>query len=181
MVKVTCSYGSGKATVTYEGKEYGAYVKMETDTRIAITPDMDCTVTLFFNYEKGLSGKNIVLDGKKCSLDNNNYSFEATAGTTYKLTKGDAMWLFLVVFTPKPSEEETLQGDVDGNGKVEQADADLLVKILLEQEKATEGANVDGSEDKDINVADLTKLIEILKKEEVTFPQPKDDDDVEFD
>lgn len=179
VVKVVGNYSTSKGTVTYDGTDYKYCIKMEKDTKITITPTFDCTVTLYFVNEKG---SQFVLDGTTVSFDENGlFEFEASFGTTYTVTKKDTNHLFLVVFTPKPSEEETLQGDVDGNGKVEQADADLLVKILLEQEKATEGANVDGSEDKDINVADLTKLIEILKKEEVTFPQPKDDDDVEFD
>lgn len=173
MVKFTGNYSNTKGTISYDGTDYGICAKIETGTEIPITPTFDCTITFIFDS----ASKRLKIDGTTYTTNaNKEYSFEATAGTTYTFAKGDAMCLFLVIFTPK-----SVQGDVDGNGKVEQADAELLVKILLEQEKATEGANVDGSEDKDINVADLTKLIEILKKEEVTFPQPKDDDDVEFD
>lgn len=165
MVKVSGNYSNTKGTVTYDGTEYKYCVKMEDATNITITPTFDCTVTLVMS----LTGP-VKVDGNKQQTDSNGkYSFPANKEQAYSITKGTTNNLFLVVFTPKPSEEETLQGDVDGNGKVEQADAELLVKILLEQEKATEGANVDGSEDKDINVADLTKLIEILKKE-VTQP-----------
>lgn len=180
MVKlVSGDYSDSKGTVTYDGTEYKYCIKMESKTNITITPSFDCMVTLIFDA----TDTKLNLDGKSYSTDaNNEYSFDGTAGTSYTLKKGGIMNLYLVVFTPKSSESESLQGDVDGNGKVEQADAELLVKILLEQEKATEGANVDESEDKDINVADLTKLIEILKKEEVTFPIPDEgDDDVVLD
>lgn len=109
MVAVSGNYSNSKGSVSYGGTVYKDCVKMETVTSITITPEGNCDVTLIFKDDNNASvaGKGINLDGTKKTLDSNGqYTFEATANSTYTLTKGDSMNLFLVIFTPKQSSEE---------------------------------------------------------------------------
>ena len=70
---------------------------MESITNIAITPMADCKITLVFGTTEG--NKNLKLDNKTYTTDANGmYSFNGTAGTTYTLTKGDSINLFLIIF-----------------------------------------------------------------------------------
>ena len=64
--------------------------------------------------------------------------------------------------------ESSVEGDVDGNGKVEATDVKALVDRLLGNELGMKGflipdADVNG--DKTVDVADVTQLINILLSE----------------
>ena len=94
VVVVSGSYSNSKGSITYEGTEYGICVKMESSTNITITPTNSGTVTLIFDTPN----KNIKIDGNKVKTNSEGkYSFSANAGTTYTLTKGDTMNLFLIL------------------------------------------------------------------------------------
>ena len=94
VVVVTDNYSNSKGSVTYGGTEYGICVKMESATNITITPTNSGSVTLIFDTPS----KNIKIDGTKVKTDSEGkYTFSANAGTTYTLTKGDSMNLFLVL------------------------------------------------------------------------------------
>lgn len=98
MVVVSGNIVNTKGTVTYDGKDYTYCTKIETDTKITITPTFDCDVTLVFD----LASKKFKLDGTTYTTNaDKKYTFAGTKGTTYTLTKGDAMNLFLIIFTPK--------------------------------------------------------------------------------
>lgn len=107
MVTINGNYSNSKGTVTFDGKEYKDCVKMETATEILIRPTGNCKVTLIFGGTTAAAGKAIKIDDKKISLDaDGHYSFSATAGTTYRLTKGDSINLFLIIF--EPTEETSI-------------------------------------------------------------------------
>ena len=96
-VVVTGNYSNSKGTVTYNGQEYSDCVKMESSTNIAITPMADCKITLVFGTTD--VSKRLKLDNTTFTTDANGmYSFNGTAGTTYTLTKGDSINLFLIIF-----------------------------------------------------------------------------------
>ena len=96
-VVVTGNYSNSKGTVTYNGQEYSDCVKMESSTNIAITPMADCKITLVFGTSD--VSKRLKLDNTTFTTDANGmYSFNGTAGTTYTLTKGDSINLFLIIF-----------------------------------------------------------------------------------
>lgn len=98
MVTVSGNYSNSKGETSYNGTSYGMCVKMESATTITIKPAFDCTVTLVFDA----ASKKIKIDGNTLTTDaNSHYTFEGKANTTYTLTKGDTMNLFLVIFTPK--------------------------------------------------------------------------------
>ncbi len=94
-VSVSGNYSTSKGTVTYEGTAYGTCVKIESATAITITPPADCHVTLILDT----ANKKIKIDGSdKTTGTDKTYTFDATAGQTYKLTKTDTMNLFLIIF-----------------------------------------------------------------------------------
>ncbi|MBQ0056715.1 MAG: pectate lyase [Bacteroidales bacterium] len=97
MVTVSGNYSNSKGTVTYNGTSYNWCVKMESATAIDITPTSNAEITLVFGPSE--TSKKLYLDSKAYTTDSNGkYKFTATAGTTYKLTKGDSINLFLIIF-----------------------------------------------------------------------------------
>lgn len=95
VVSVKGNYAK-KGSVTYNGTTYDVCVKMESSTNVAISPVYDCTVTLYFTAGSGKS----LLNGTSFSLDaDSKYSFHATAGETYNLTKNNTNTnLVIIVF-----------------------------------------------------------------------------------
>ena len=94
-----CNYSTGKGSVTYGGTEYKNCIKMESKTEITITPTHSGTVTLIYGGTTSPANQTVVIDGQKVTLDGNGqYSFEATAGTTYTLKKDQVqIFLFLIL------------------------------------------------------------------------------------
>lgn len=94
-VVVTGNYSNSKGSVTYNGTTYTDCVKMESSTSIKVTPAFDCNVILKF----GEAGKRFNLDGTTQTTDaEGSYTFEGKQGTTYTITKVDAINLYLVIF-----------------------------------------------------------------------------------
>lgn len=95
VVSVKGNYAK-KGSVTYNGTTYDVCVKMESSTNVAISPVYDCTVTLYFTAGSGKS----LLNGTSFSPDaDSKYSFHATAGETYNLTKNNTNTnLVIIVF-----------------------------------------------------------------------------------
>ena len=93
------NYSTSKGAVTYGGKEYKNCIKMESKTEITITPTHSGTVTLIYGGSTSPANQSVVLNGQKVTLDaNGQYSFEATAGTTYTLKKDQVqIFLFLIL------------------------------------------------------------------------------------
>jgi hypothetical protein len=105
MVTVTGNYSNSKGKVSYAGKTYSVCVKMESSTQVRITPTAPCTVTLIFGGSTSAAGQAFKLDGTSRTLDNNGqFSFQATSGTTYTLTKDKSINLFLIVFQSEASD-----------------------------------------------------------------------------
>ena len=96
---VTGNSSTSKGSVTYGGQSYGTCIKMEDNTSINITPTHTGTVTLIFGGSTSPANQTVELDGNTVTLDGNGqYSFPATAGTTYNLTKGSKqIFLFLIL------------------------------------------------------------------------------------
>ena len=96
---VAGSYSDSKGSMTYDGQTYNVCVKMESSTNLTITPTYSGTVTLMFGGSTAASGKKVTVNETLQTCDSNgNYAFQATAGTTYTVTKGkgDAIFLFLI-------------------------------------------------------------------------------------
>lgn len=105
MVSVTGNYSNSKGTVTYGGKTYSMCVKMESSTKVLITTTANCTITLIFGGSTTAAGQSFKLDDVSRTLDNSGqFSFQATAGVTYTVTKGNSINLFLIVFQSEASD-----------------------------------------------------------------------------
>ena len=70
------------------------------------------------------------------------YYTGAESITTVQLTRKDPL---LTEPEPDPDPEPPLRGDVDGNGRVEAADARLLFTLLSEGAAAPDSADADGN------------------------------------
>lgn len=102
MVTVSGNYSNSKGNVTYGGTTYDICVKMESATEISIRPTGDCSVALIFGPTE--VSKKLKIDGVSFTTDaKGQYTFSAKGNTTYKLTKGDSINLFLILFTPNAS------------------------------------------------------------------------------
>lgn len=79
-------------------------------------------------------------------------------------TQGDySVWTFADDELPQLTtflSPASVQGDVDGNGRLELADLELLLNILIDKAEKTPNADVNG--DTDISLADLTTLVNLL-------------------
>lgn len=95
-----------KGRITYNGIEFGECVKMESSTYGYITPTSNCNITVLYDSEK--SDPKITIDEETVSLiksgDAYYYTFEATAGSTIKLSKGNkatsSTYLYAIIFEP---------------------------------------------------------------------------------
>ena len=98
-------------------------LKIETSTNIQMKPTVNGKITLIFGGSTSAAGKSVKIDGVKVTLDaNGRYTFDVKAGTTYTLTKGDSINLFLIVLeadstsvdpdpTPEPEPDPTPDPD----------------------------------------------------------------------
>ena len=97
--RVAGNSSTSKGSVTYGGKTYGTCIKMESATSINITPTYSGDVTLIFGGSTSPANETIKIDGNTVTTDaNGQYTFSATAGKTYNLTKGtNQIFLFLII------------------------------------------------------------------------------------
>jgi pectate lyase len=87
----SCSFASGKGTVTVDGTTYTECVKMESATNISFTTDQE--YTLFLAFDKATA--NIKIDGTKVVATNGTISYPLAAGS-HALTKADSNNLYYI-------------------------------------------------------------------------------------
>ena len=91
------SYSNSKGTVAYGGKTYSNCVKMESSTKIEVTPTNSGNVTLIFGGSTAAGSKKVKVNDTQVTTDSNGkYIFTATAGQKYTIEKGDAINLFII-------------------------------------------------------------------------------------
>ena len=71
------------------------------------------------------------------------------------------LWLFLLLFSTNSSIAQTLCGDINNDGKVDQNDVSALVNAYLKNESPTSAIDLDG--DNALTIADVTALISLIK------------------
>ncbi|MBQ9561774.1 MAG: pectate lyase [Prevotella sp.] len=110
------SYSNSKGSVTYSGATYSNCVKMESATKINITPTYSGNVTLIFGGSTAAASKGVIVGGTKYTTDSNGkYTFAVTAGQTYLIEKGDAINLFIIELPSAPTAVATISAE---NGEV---------------------------------------------------------------
>lgn len=164
--KVAGNYSNGKGSVTYGDETYNNCLKMESSTNLTITPPSACKVTLVFGGSPAAAGQKFKLDGTSTTLDaNGEYSFDATAGTTYTVTKESGINLFLIIFDATTSGGGEQGGGEQGGGDTgNDTSADALnyptsldgvnikgTSVLSEDKKTIQLKNSYSSKDSDNN------------------------------
>lgn len=107
-VTVSGNYSDSKGSVTYAGTSYSVCVKMEGSTVVSVTPTYSGNVTLIFDA----ASKKLKVDDVQYTTDSNKkYTFAATAGQTYQITKGDSMNLFIIELPSAPSSVANISAE----------------------------------------------------------------------
>ncbi len=71
-----------------------------------------------------------------------------------------ALWLVALLFIPLIGSAQTLRGDVNGDGKVDEADASALVNSYLKNDPLSTITDLDG--DNNLTIADVVSLISMI-------------------
>ncbi len=146
LVGLASANGKSGLSVSYNGQTLTDGAKMESATLIKITPSADAKVTLIFD----LGSKKLKIDEVSCTTDaNGQYTFNATGGKTYALTKGDSMNLVGVLFdfgnggTTGGGDEGGETGGGDEGGETGNTDTSAATAIDYPTSKA--GVNIKGT------------------------------------
>ena len=100
---ITGSTSTSKGTVTYNGLTLTTCLKMESSTNISFKASSKGKLTLVFKE----ASKNIVVNGTKYTTDTNGIATVDVAAGNVTVTKGDAINLFYMVYTPESTGEDT--------------------------------------------------------------------------
>ena len=100
---ITGSTSTSKGTVTYNGLTLTTCLKMESSTNISFKASSKGKLTLVFKE----ASKNIVVNGTKYTTDTNGIATVNVAAGNVTVTKGDAINLFYMVYTPESTGEDT--------------------------------------------------------------------------
>ena len=100
---ITGNLSTGKGTVTYNGLTLTQCLKMESSTNISFKASSKGKLTLVFKE----ASKNIVVNGTKYTTDTNGIATVNVAAGNVTVTKGDAINLFYMVYTPESTGEDT--------------------------------------------------------------------------
>ena len=100
---ITGSTSDGKGSVTYNGVTYDKCLKMESKTNITFKASSKGKLTLVFKE----ASKNIVVNDTEYTTDTNGIATVDVAAGNVTVTKGDAINLFYMVYTPSGTSETT--------------------------------------------------------------------------
>ncbi len=100
---ITGSTSTSKGSVTYNGLTLTTCLKMESKTNITFKAPSKGKLTLVFKE----ASKNIVVNGTKYTTDTNGIATVNVAAGNVTVTKGDAINLFYMVYTPESTGEDT--------------------------------------------------------------------------
>ena len=104
VVLVTGNSSSSKGSVTYGDKTYSTCIKMETSTKLTITPTYSGDVTLIFGGSAAPANHTVKINGEAVTVDSNGQaSFSAAAGTAYTINRGDSQIFLYLVLLPAQS------------------------------------------------------------------------------
>ena len=105
--KISGNLSSSKGNVTYNGLTLTQCLKIETSTNIAFTAPEKGTLILVFGGNTNASGKTVVIDGTKSTIDSTQIlTLEIEAGD-HTITKGDSINLFYMAYVSDSYVEHT--------------------------------------------------------------------------
>ncbi|MDE7271145.1 MAG: InlB B-repeat-containing protein, partial [Acetatifactor sp.] len=101
---ITGNLSTGKGTCTYDGKNLTQCLKMEGDTNISFTAPVDGKLTLVFGGDKDPApGKKVKINDTAYTCDSNGIVTQDVAKGAVKVTKGETINLFYMVYVPNSS------------------------------------------------------------------------------
>ena len=104
---ITGSTSTGKGSVTYNGLTLTTCLKMESKTNITFKAPSKGKLTLVFGGTTSASGKTVNVNGTAATIGTDNIVTVDVAAGNVTVTKGDAINLFYMVYTPDGTTEET--------------------------------------------------------------------------
>ena len=104
---ITGSIATNKGTATYNGLTLTKCLKMESSTSIKFTAPSAGKLTLVFGGTTAASGKSVKINGTEAKVGSDGTVTVDVAKGAVTVTKGDAINLFYMVYTPDGTTEET--------------------------------------------------------------------------
>ena len=104
---ITGSTSDSKGSVTYNGLTLTTCLKMESRTNISFTAPSAGKLTLVFGGTTAASGKKVKVNGTSKKVGSDGTLTVDVAKGAVTVTKGDAINLFYMVYTPDGTTEET--------------------------------------------------------------------------
>ena len=104
---ITGSTSDSKGSVTYNGLTLTTCLKMESRTNISFTAPSAGKLTLVFGGTTAASGKSVKINGTEAKVGSDGTVTVDVAKGNVTVTKGDAINLFYMVYTPDGTTEET--------------------------------------------------------------------------
>ena len=105
--KISGNLSSSKGDVTYNGLTLTQCLKIESSTNISFTAPEKGTLILVFGGNTNASGKTVVIDGTKSTIDSTEIlTLEIEAGD-HTITKGDSINLFYMAYVSDSYVEHT--------------------------------------------------------------------------
>ena len=104
---ITGSTSTSKGTVTYNGLTLTTCLKMESSTNISFKASSKGKLTLVFGGTTSASGKTVKVNGTAATIGTDNIVTVDVAAGNVTVTKGDAINLFYMVYTPESTGEDT--------------------------------------------------------------------------
>ena len=104
---ITGSTSDSKGSVTYNGLTLTTCLKMESRTNISFTAPSAGKLTLVFGGTTAASGKSVKINGTEAKVGSDGTVTVDVAKGAVTVTKGDAINLFYMVYTPSGTPETT--------------------------------------------------------------------------
>ena len=104
---ITGSTSTSKGSVTYNGLTLTTCLKMESKTNITFKAPSAGKLTLVFGGTTAASGKSVKINGTEAKVGSDGTVTVDVAKGAVTVTKGDAINLFYMVYTPDGTTEET--------------------------------------------------------------------------
>ena len=104
---ITGSTSTSKGSVTYNGLTLTTCLKMESKTNITFKAPSKGKLTLVFGGTTSASGKIVNVNGTAATIGTDNIVTVDVAAGNVTVTKGDAINLFYMVYTPESTGEDT--------------------------------------------------------------------------
>ena len=104
---ITGSTSDSKGSVTFNGLTLTTCLKMESRTNISFTAPSAGKLTLVFGGTTAASGKSVKINGTEAKVGSDGTVTVDVAKGAVTVTKGDAINLFYMVYTPDGTTEET--------------------------------------------------------------------------